>query len=223
MVTIFSVVLWRTKKIRINAVTISPYLQYVPISQTSTHTRKSVISQTSVTSIFVQPLFYIILIMSSVQREQNAQTDCRRRDTQSWGKVGRKKTTTKKKNRTCLQGRLKIKRNTIPACIWVESSPPLPPSGRVTRSKCGEDSQSMPSRGRIPLSLLPSDHVLGSLLRPKLSIQLPWLRSVMLHLLNGSNPNMAWQSIFFIQVVQRASLLLKTWQEKSGGVKVRSL
>lgn len=51
-----------------------------------------------------------------------AQTDCRRRDTESWGKVGREK------NRTCLQGRLKIKRNTIPACIWVEASPPSPPT-----------------------------------------------------------------------------------------------
>lgn len=87
------------------------------------------------------------------------------------GKWGGKKTT--KKNRTCLQGRLKIKRNTIPACIWVEASPPLPPLGRVTRSKCSEDLQSMPNRGRIPLLLLPSDRVLGLLLRPKPSIQLP--------------------------------------------------
>lgn len=79
----------------------------------------------------------------------------------------------KKKNRTCLQGRLKIKRNTIPACIWVEASPPLPPVGRVTRSKCSEDLQSVPYRGRIPLLLLPSDRVLGSLLGPKLSIQMP--------------------------------------------------
>lgn len=31
------------------------------------------------------------------------------------------------KNRTCLRGRLKIKRNTIPACIWVEARLPLPP------------------------------------------------------------------------------------------------
>lgn len=54
----------------------------------------------------------------------------------SWGKVGEKE---KKKNRTCLQGRLKIKRNTIPACIWVGASLPLPPVGRVTGSKCGED------------------------------------------------------------------------------------
>ncbi len=135
---------------------------------------------------------------------------------------GKKKKTTKK-NRTCLQGRLKIKRNTIPACIWVEASPPLLPPGGVTRSECSEDLQSMPNRGRIPLLLLPSDGVLGLLFRPKLSIQLPWLRSVMLHLLNWSNPKIARLSIFFIQVVHGASLLLKSWQGNSAGVDVMSL
>lgn len=75
--------------------------------------------------------------------------------------MGRKK----KKNRTCLQGRLKIKRNTIPACIWVEARLPLPPVGRMTRSECSEDLQSMAFRGRIPPLLLPTDCALGSLLR----------------------------------------------------------
>lgn len=62
------------------------------------------------------------------------------------GKRGGKK----KKNRTCLQGRLKIKRNTIPACIWVAARPPLPPVGRMTRSECSEDLQSAALGARIP-------------------------------------------------------------------------
>lgn len=141
--------------------------------------------------------------------KMHTQTDCRCRDTKSWGKEGREKKN-KKKNRTCLQGRLKIKRNTIPACIWVEASPPLPPAGGVTRSECSEDLQSMENGGRIPLLLLPSDRVRALLLRPKLSFQLPWLRSVRLHLLNWSNPVIAPLSIFFIQVVHGACLLLKS-------------
>lgn len=89
------------------------------------------------------------------------------------------------------------------------SQPTPPPIGRVTRSKCREDLQSMLNRGRIPLLLLPSDRVLGLLFRPKLSIQLPWLRSVMLHLFNWSNPKIARLSIFFIQVVHGCKSAIK--------------
>lgn len=87
------------------------------------------------------------------------QTNCRHWDTKRRGKTRRKK------NRTCLQGRLKIKRNTIPACIWVEARLPLPPVGRMTVSECGEDLQSVAFGGRIPPLLLPTDCALGSLLR----------------------------------------------------------
>lgn len=104
-----------------------------------------------------------MMIMSSLQREQNNKMFMHRQTAD----VGTHKAEGKwgeKKNRTCLQGRLKIKRNTIPACTWVKSSPaqPPPPLSRVTTSKCSEDLQSMPSRGRTPLSLLPGDRVLGS-------------------------------------------------------------
>lgn len=65
----------------------------------------------------------------------------------------------KKIYRTCLQGRLKIKRNTIPACIWVGASSPLPPphTGGVTGNKCRE--------GFVERAMNrpPSDCVLGSL------------------------------------------------------------
>lgn len=139
-----------------------------------------------------------------------------------WGRREKNTTKKKQKNRTCLQGRLKIKRNTIPACIWVEASLPLPP-GRLTRSKSSEDLQSTPNTGSIPLFLLPSDRALGLLFRPKPSIQLPWLRSLMEQPLSWSGSKIASPSVFLIQVVHGANQLLKPWQENSAGVKIASL
>lgn len=82
----------------------------------------------NVASVFVQALFFTMLTLNARYKE-NRLTKCSHTDKPETPghKKQRENGKGKKKNRTCLQGRLKIKRNTIPACIWVEARPPLPP------------------------------------------------------------------------------------------------
>lgn len=71
--------------------------------------------------------FFNIMLMISTQYKESRITKCSYTDCRHWGTKKQRENGEEKKNRTCLQGRLKIKRNTIPACIWLEARPPLPP------------------------------------------------------------------------------------------------